>query len=215
MSEDPEIYATRSVQDAIDTNGYAIDGISARSEDDAHSVRQEAASPPPMVNGCIPPGRWRVDRDAVRAAYAVGSPRFEIWEEWSDFTDALRQALGRIAVCWLSGSFFTDKQTPGDIDCVYFVEHDVCKAANADANTARLVGIATRNQAKQVFGIRVDTFVVERVPWDPPLAHAGSKVYLTYRGYWDELWSMMRDNDSQVAARPRRGYLEVVIDGYR
>lgn len=34
------------------------------------------------------------------------------------------------------------------------------------------------------------------------------------RGYWDDLWCRLRSNDDNEARVSRRGYVEVIIDGW-
>ncbi|WDF32211.1 hypothetical protein PTW37_10015 [Arthrobacter agilis] len=119
---------------------------------------------------------------------------------------------------WLGGSYFSVKEEPGDIDCVYVVDVERIDALD-DAGRALLQFFAN-NKLRGLFGYQIDSFLLA---WqsNPTTAPRGPQdyQYLQTRGYWDDLWSRMRSGtkDSQptrLDSLPRRGYLEVTLDGY-
>ncbi|WP_083983567.1 DUF6932 family protein [Actinomadura hibisca] len=181
-------------------------------------TRSSAAGPPDLVNGQIPPGRWVCSVEQAETAYIKGQSgdREEIWGQWLRLTAALQKVLGEIPACWLSGSLFTDKADPNDIDCLYIV--DTAKyneALGGDPKVAQLVNAATEGRVKDLYGLRIDSYILEWMPTPGPVPTAETRQYLWKRGYWDDLWSRIRSDDPRLDSIPRRGYLEVIIDGYR
>lgn len=175
-------------------------------------------TPPPLTNGKLPQGRWVCSVEETEAAYVSGQSgdREAIWSHWRSLTDALREVVGEIAACWLSGSFFTDKPDPVDIDCVYVVDHArLAEASAASPENEMFLRIVRTSQVKDRFKLRVDSYVLAWVPTAGPGKNEEAKGYFEWRGYWDDLWSRVRDDDLRLDAIPRRGYLEVHLDGYR
>lgn len=171
---------------------------------------------PPLRNGVLPHGRWACEPADVEAAFVHGlSPqRQRIWDDWVQLTDTLRSKVGRVAAAWLAGSFLTDKPVPGDLDSVYLVDKVDCQASRLDPLRQQFVTMVARNEVKQLLNINVDSFILE---WDPTSgpARTSSPDYYSNRGYWDDLWVRQRDPDSRLDSIPRRGYVEVILDGYR
>ncbi|WP_323099381.1 DUF6932 family protein [Intrasporangium sp. YIM S08009] len=180
-----------------------------------------AALPPRNENGFVV-GRYCVDPADIERTICVlpdAAHRAALWAEWQELTRIVQQEVGPVAACWLSGSFFTDKQTPGDIDALYVIHHKVLEDVDPASHGAQIVDIMSNFKVKDVLGLRVDAPIL---PWWPrPGVRKGNNAdrlerYLQQRGYWDDLWSRVRDNahpkeDSLI----RRGYLEVIVDGYQ
>ncbi|TDB90552.1 DHA2 family efflux MFS transporter permease subunit [Actinomadura sp. KC216] len=187
-----------------------------------HARRRTSATLPQLVDGQLPPGRWVCTVEEAESIYVMGQPgeREAIWSEWRRLTSALRQLVGEVPACWLSGGFFSAKPDPADIDCVYLV--DTVKLQNAATNAATLdpralsfLTATATGRIKDAYGMRVDSYILE---WTPTLGtdpEPETKQYLEARGYWDDLWSRVHDADGRLDSVPRRGYLEVIIDGYR
>lgn len=175
---------------------------------------------PALIDGHLPMGRHVCTLAEVERAYVPDAPadrRREIWTQWVGLTGALQSALGEVAACWLSGSFFSSKPVPGDIDCLYVV--DIARlaklSATEDPAAAGLVYAAATGGIKRT-GAMIDSYVLTWVPTpgverDNPIQDQ----YHRNHGYRDDLWSRVRDVDRRLGAIPRRGYLEVLIDGYR
>jgi hypothetical protein len=162
-------------------------------------------------------GRWHCEIAEVESRFVTGlSPlRQKIWEDWKDATKAIQSTTGEVAACWVSGSFVTDTIDPSDIDCVYLIRLDLLAVAMGDVSKAHFLDLVSRSQLK-TFGIMVDSYII---PWDP---HPGVSPttqdhwnYLQRRGYWDDFWGRVKDPDPSMEILPRRGYLEVSLDGYR
>lgn len=181
---------------------------------------QHAPLPPRDANGFVI-GRYSADPDEIEdviCALPDAAHRMAIWNEWQRLTQIVQEEIGPVAACWLSGSFFTDKQHPRDIDSVYLVHHKVLEAVDPDSDGGRLIEVMNQYQVKDLLNLRVDAPIL---PWWPrPGVNRGSTDridrYLGWRGYWDDLWSRERDilhpkEDSLI----RRGYLEVIVDGYQ
>lgn len=175
-------------------------------------------APPRIVDGQLPHGRWVCTEEEAKTAYVDGQPgdREAIWAEWQQITGALRAVVGEVPACWLSGSFFTDKPNPSDIDCLYIVDSDrLVRATQADVRHSWLLQTVAASQVKNTFGVRVDSYILEWKPTPGCDVLEGTQGYLQQRGYWDNLWCRVRDADARLDAIPRRGYLEVQLDGYK
>lgn len=170
---------------------------------------------PALVGDDLPLGRWPATAAEVEGAFVAGKSdvRAAIWNEWNDLTAALREAVP-IAAAWIGGSFLTSKAEPGDIDCVYVIDWLAAFGAKADARKAQLLEAVARSQVKKLFGLRVDSFVLEWWPTAGPGRPEIARRYLESRGYWDDLWSRRRSANEREDSIPRVGYLEVIIDGY-
>lgn len=172
---------------------------------------------PPLVSGRLPLGRWPATPAEIEACFVTDKSqrRQKIWNDWIELTEAIRDAVGAVPAAWLGGSFFTDKDEPGDLDSVYIIEaHRFLAAKGADARKGQFLQVVASKRTKAVFGLEVDSFVLEwvarpgvqRAPW--------AQEYREMRGYWDDLWSRERSVDQRQDSLPRRGYVEVILDGY-
>lgn len=175
---------------------------------------------PALCNGRLPMGRWTCTLPEAEAAYVPidsGDRRREIWAQWYGLTQALRTVVGEVAACWLSGSFFTDKPVPGDIDCLYVVDTDRIEAVRASDRIDHIWFLyqVTTSMVKAAYRIPVDSFVLEWTPTPGPTRPVHARSYFEDRGYWDDLWARVKDQDTRLDSVPRRGYLEVIVDGYR
>lgn len=171
---------------------------------------------PPLDEENLPRGRWVTDIKSVENSYVHGRSAYhsELWSEWITLKDALRSVLGRLPAAWLSGSFFTTKPQPSDIDCVFIVDQRTFANVTTQQYQAFIELVAT-SQVRRYMKLRVDSFIIEWTPWEgtsPPLEY---RPKLEQRGYWDEFWARVKDDDPKTAALPRRGYLEVIIDDYQ
>lgn len=170
---------------------------------------------PQLEAGQLPQGRWNCTPSEVEAAFvSEGSSREPIWNDWITLTATMRRIVGYLPSVWMSGSFFTDKPVPGDIDCVYLVDTvDFQRALGPRDADSQLLWAIANSRSKGVLGLNVDSYVLE---WAPSGGAAlSTPVYYKYRGYWDDLWVRVKDPDPRLDSIPRRGYLEVTLDGYR
>lgn len=172
---------------------------------------------PALTNGVLPMGRWACSPQEVHDQFVRGlsSERAAIWTDWVDLVAALRAIVGRVPAAWLSGSFLTSKPVPGDMDSVFLIDaQHLTSVLQTNAADAKVLGFLASGQAKSRLGVNVDSYIL---PWDPmpgPQENASDEYY-RYRGYWDDLWVRQRDSDPRLDSIPRRGFLEVIIDGYQ
>lgn len=175
----------------------------------------------PFDGHCIPIGRHPATVAEVRQLLgSLPNPklRLEILGEWEQMVALFRADVGPLAACWLSGSLFTDKPDPGDIDALFIAHHKMLDAVTSGSDGHRLVGLMRSWQVKSTLKIRVDAPIL--VWWPRPGPRRGADVtrlkdYLETRGYWDDLWSREKNTlEPRLDSLIRRGYLEVIIDGY-
>lgn len=175
-------------------------------------------TPPRLVDGQLPHGRWMCTVDDVEAVYVSVQPgeREAIWSEWQSLTGAVREVVGEIAACWMSGSFFTDKPDPADIDCLYVIDAArLIESTSTNPVHHAFLDVVGTSRVKSQFKLRVDSYILAWVPTPGPGKNAEAGGYFEWRGYWDDLWSRVRDDDPRLDSIPRRGYLEVHLDGYQ
>ncbi|OBH55023.1 hypothetical protein A5687_03350 [Mycobacterium mantenii] len=180
---------------------------------------------PPFANptGALPVGRYLTTADEIHSRFVdnKSARRQEVWDDWNKATTLLNSHLPICAV-WLSGSFLTQKDEPDDVDCVYWAEDTEIDRARTNPISATIIDVfAQKDALRSLVGLRVDTFVV---PWNccSDLANAtiATASYFQNRGHWDDFWQRMRSGGKGAAAvredaLPRRGYLEVILDGFR
>jgi hypothetical protein len=172
---------------------------------------------PPLVNGKLPLGRWPATIDEIESTFvaSLSDRRQKIWKDWLDLTEAVRDAVTAVPAAWIGGSFLTGKDEPKDIDCVYVIEISAVLGARVDPERAAfLQAVATKGEVERIFGLSVDSFILEWQPRAGTTRPLWSKQYLEDRGYWDDLWSRERSAEAREDSLPRRGYLEVILDGY-
>jgi hypothetical protein len=175
---------------------------------------------PLTADGCLPVGRWSCTLDDLAPFHerADRQRRRDLWLEWEHLTDSVRALVGAVPAVWIGGSYFTAKSEPGDIDCVYVLDREAVQTVRAVPRDAWVLEVVATSQVKAVFQLRVDSYVL---PWWPqPGVNRGSgdrRVdYLETRGYWDELWQ--RDRSAAGVRGPQvpsKGYVEVILDGYK
>ena len=132
----------------------------------------------------LPLGRWSCTEQDILEAFDVpnNSRRSKLWDDWQEHRELVRAATGAIVACWLSGTFFTSKADPSDLDCVYILP--ASRVAQLSERENAVFGFAFAGQ--QVHGLELDAYPLF---WDPfegaqPQAPGADK-YVYYRGYWD------------------------------
>lgn len=170
------------------------------------------------ATGRLPRGRWVTDVNEVHQAFvdapqfAGSSTRSEVWRKFQTALTAVRKRRTPIPAAFMSGSFISNVLDPGDIDAAVIV--DV-----SEANPITL-GVLTRlfDGFRDPFKLDLDLFMIQ---WSPDGSQDGqSPPYHWQRGKWDDFWQRYvpkpeRPKQVRAHAMPVRGYLEVVIDGYR
>jgi len=178
-------------------------------------------------SGHMPPGRYRCDLSQVQSRFRDHSEftrsttRRDIWDEWARATAALRWAVP-VAAVWLGGSYISNTADPADLDTVYVVSSFELAAVQTDQQRNRVVALFAGGKLVHAqTGLRVDSYIL---PWksNPRSSpqDGGDNMYLRRRGYWDDFWQRISSgprsavNPPPENARPRRGYLEVILDGF-
>lgn len=172
--------------------------------------------PPFNAAGSLPRGRWVTDMDETHDAlvlaegFAGSVSRASFWAKFVRAIDSVRKRQTPVVAGFLSGSFATAKMDPGDIDVALIV--DVSNAHPVTVGALNALFKRFRDEAK------IDLFMI---PWHPDGSQNGAEPgYLEARGKWDDFWQRdvpkdQRSTRMREHAMPVRGYLEVVIDGYR
>ena len=177
--------------------------------------------PPLSPLGHLPQGRYQTDLVEVeqRFVHNLDPIRSDLWNE-------LRQAMtwvrGAVPLCaiWLAGSFTSNKPQPEDIDVLFWVDSREAAKVPQGSQNSQLLSVFSNQQAKTVLNLRLDTYLVAWVS-DPASTHSTEVLdYFTNRGYWDDWWQRLRSGPKSAAptpsdSLPRRGYLEVIIDGFQ
>ena len=176
------------------------------------------------ATGALPVGRYPTTLAEIQAAYvdapelAASTTRAEIWSHFESATTELRRIVP-VAYVWVAGSFITTKVDPDDIDVVYWCEDRLVDLVS-NFRDKQILEFFAKNEVRGRTGLRVDTRYgrwhvhpdADRIPT------AQHQSYSQTRGYWDDFWLRSRSGaktDPRVRedALPRRGYLEVILDG--
>lgn len=170
------------------------------------------------ANGALPSGRYAVTTGAFASQFAdISDHRKAIWHEWEAATALLREHI-KVCAAWIGGSYLTTKESPNDIDCLYIVDADHIEDLSDESR--RMLEAFAGGHRLFAAGLRVDSYVL---PWvsnsTPQRANEQVRGYHEWRGYWDDLWSKMRSGPkgsapTRLDSHPRRGYVEVILDGY-
>ncbi|HJX78592.1 DUF6932 family protein [Glutamicibacter sp.] len=169
-----------------------------------------------------PPGRSRLTFNDFENQYGPGTiycgndRRQQIWDHFVKATAMLRDSLP-IAAVWIGGSFVTNKPEPNDIDAVYILNQNKYSTLD-DFGKRRIAGFAEDGWLFDR-GIRVDSHVVDWFPHSElDMEDPSQGPYLKSRGYWDDFLQRYAVDKlaelTEDSAIPKRGYLEVILDGY-
>lgn len=160
----------------------------------------------------LQPGRYPFSFDQVADHWGFNSHRQALLNGFRAFLGEVQSVIPICAV-WLSGSYLTAKETPGDLDATLVVP--ATELGNLQGADKLLVTPQGLQLLARKINVRVDAYVL---PWqcipqpDPNDPDHGR--YLFTRGYWDDWWMRLRSTTPTEGALPRRGYVEVIVDGY-
>lgn len=177
--------------------------------------------------GQLPIGRYLTALDSVAGKFVTAdhlsgsSTRAEIWAHFVSATEHLRTIVPVCSV-WISGSFISAKLNPDDIDVIYWCEDRHIDSIDPARQTDRLVlQKFSMNALRQDLGLRLDVRVGRwhARPETSLTAAAADRSYIAQRGFWDDFWLRKRSGikgapPTRSDALPRRGYLEVILDGF-
>lgn len=182
-------------------------------------------SPIPALHpetGCLPRGRFSSTLEETKQRFVTSitdgtGHRDRIWSDFERATKAIR-SVAPVASAWIGGSFISNVAAPSDIDVVYLVRANEYDAITDEDHKKRL-NIFKGDKKLFTKGLLVDSYVLD---WRPrgserPNSSIEQEV-LANRGYWDD-WLQRKRTDGKALddadnAVPRRGYLEVILDGY-
>lgn len=148
---------------------------------------------------------------------AFNQHRQDLLQELDTFVSLIRSAVP-VCALWVSGSYLTDKDDPADVDALLvFNEDDINQIT--DPSVRRLLTRPGFLRLRQRLNLRVDPFALVWRARPGPTPTWLDRAYLMDRGYWDDWWLRMRTVPKGTAptrncALPRRGYVEVILDGY-
>jgi hypothetical protein len=179
------------------------------------------------ATGWLPLGRFPAAITEIKSAFvdhpdfAGSNTRSTVFQHWSTVINLLNSVVP-IACMWVGGSMLTNKLDPEDVDCIFWVEDADLIAAGADPVSNAILG-KVNTAALKARGVRVDAYVMA---WNcnlrsPQIATAAAQEYYKWRGYWDDLWARKYSQSTKgrpsvrLDTIPRRGYLEVMVDGWK
>lgn len=173
--------------------------------------------------GLLPIGRFQCTMDEVEAVFVKGqrfagsATREDVWMGIHAFLAEMADLRARIPATFLGGSFTTGKLDPDDGDLSPLID-----MSRIQSDTTRRVVLETVKAAKS--NLKLDVFPIRWRPEDisltPVVRTQAVQEYLLDRGQWDDFWQRRVAREDRSAfvrthAFPARGYLEVIIDGYR
>lgn len=177
--------------------------------------------------GFLPLGRYLTDLASVKAefvsspSYATSTRRSDIWDEFESATTELRRIVPVCSV-WISGSFLSVKSEPDDLDVMYWCEDRHIDAIDPGRTSdLQVLQAFAQNQLRAALGLRIDTRIgYWHARPEPAFTNSPSdRQYTIMRGFWDDFWLRTRsggktDPPVRADAIPKRGYLEVMLDGH-
>lgn len=181
------------------------------------------------TSGLLPHGRFACDMDEFERVFVLGALFSQSTTRkniFGDFRTALNvvEAIAPSIVerVWIGGGFTSDKPDPSDLDATFLLNANVHDSLDEMARE-RLEALLTHGGFKAL-DLSVDGFMLVRRevanPWTSDGGvRSNATPYLVRRGAWDDWWSRDRvhgtaDEKPKVEdAVPRRGYVEVMIDG--
>ncbi|BBY41813.1 DUF6932 family protein [Mycolicibacterium celeriflavum] len=170
-------------------------------------------------DGDLPRGRFCASVEDIEkrfvadSAYEESTTREQIWSDFIDLVELIRRLRVRVPAAFVGGSFVTDKTDPSDVDAALFIDMSRITRPDTFSEVEKIVA-----NPKVDLGLKVDAFLIQ---WHPDGTQVGREPnYIGQRGTWDDFWQRKvakadRNPPQRSHAMPVRGYLEVVLDGYR
>lgn len=170
----------------------------------------------------LQPGRYQWTWEDVEVKYLPETEygqtrRHVIWEHFKLATETLRSVVP-VAAVWIGGSFLSSKAEPSDVDAIYIVRGKDYDSLQEDEDR-QVVSLFSGGEQLKARGLLVDSYVFH---WTPRASNGPQTDRehneLTARGYWDD-WLQRNKMDRtapavEADARPVRGYVKVILDGY-
>lgn len=167
----------------------------------------------------LQPGRVRTTFSALRETWAFNDQRIRLLDELIEFTGLIREILPICSV-WVGGSWLSDDEIPRDIDAVLLIDSEAINRLT-DIGERRLVTTEGLHEFANAMELNVDVSVQtwKALPSVAELSDSDWQI-LQDRGFWDDWWQRVRSvprgaRSTRLCSLPRRGYAEVVIDGFK
>nr|WP_138733093.1 hypothetical protein [Modestobacter excelsi] len=150
--------------------------------------------------------------------WSASASRQSIWAQWHEAAAALR-AVVPVCAAWVGGSFLSQEMEPKDIDCVWIVDEGLLDEVRQDPDARQYISLFANGLIRRD-DMRVDCRIMH---WRPrpgiEMEDARDQDYAMWRGYWDDFWQRVRNGPegaprTRAETLPRRGYVEVVLDGF-
>lgn len=159
----------------------------------------------------LAPGRYRQTFDQIANHWAFNDHRAQLLIELRSFVAAVQQVVP-IAAIWVGGSYLTSKEHPSDIDVTLTIEIDELDKIPEQRKV--LITTEGLHSIARSLNVRVDAYILPWASYDEPdTSNPDHARYLQTRGYWDDWWMRTRGTSHEQRI-PRRGYLEVIVDGH-
>ncbi len=180
--------------------------------------RYAVVIPPLDEHGRLPPGRYRVAQADVEerfihaSEFAASTTRLKVWSDFLTLVGLIRRQRVRTPAAFLGGGFTSDSLDPSDVDASILIDASRVTSAKTWAELDKIM----TNYKLQ--GLHLDAFLIRWFPeGDQSLVPA---YYLCERGKWDDWWQRYVAKPDRIPpqrhhAMPVRGYLEVILDGYK
>lgn len=170
--------------------------------------------------GDLPRGRFCATMDAVESrfvtdeAYEGSTTREQVWSDFKDVLGLIRRKKVHVPAAFLGGSFVTNTLNPSDVDAALIIDASRITKQQTFTDLAAIV------QNPKANGLQVDAFLIQWHPDGTELGGGDTLSYVRERSRWDDFWQRkVAKADRQPPQRhhsmPIRGYVEVIIDGYR
>lgn len=178
-----------------------------------------APIPALTTSGDLPRGRYCASVDdfekrfVTDPAYEESKTRTQVWSDFNDLVELIKRLRVRVPAAFIGGGFVTATVDPSDIDAALFIDMSKITKPETFEAVAEYV-----DDPKNDRGLQFDAFLI---PWHPTgTQEGGHPQYLPARGTWDDFWQRKvakadRDPHQRSHAMPVRGYVEVIVDGYK
>lgn len=177
------------------------------------------------AEGHLPVGRYPCTAEEVHQRFVIEAPGARTSRRsviWSDWQEAQAYVSERVPVhrAWFGGSFVSGATDPQDLDVVLVIDGDAFEALAGEIK-AEVAVFAMGPGGKDLHNLLLDSFIIRHATVLKPGRRGTDEradLYYWTRGRWDDFWQRIKtegidDAAHARAARPQRGYLEVVLDG--
>lgn len=120
------------------------------------------------------------------------STRYEIFERYLNYVNALKEVFEEDFIQWIDGSFVTTKINPNDIDLVSIIPFEIY-----EANLERIVNELIAHNARMIYG--VDAYIVPNYPQD----HKRHIITQADLIYWKDLFGNTRATNRSKQRFPK------------